>query len=355
MKDAMLFRMALFPYLYSENHRTRTTGIALMHPLYYETPSLDKSYDVKNEYFFGSSMLVQPIVAPITDATSITQTTWLPPGVWFDWAGQGVHDSGATGLEVSADYSIHDIPMFVRAGSVIPMRTSASLKTTLAFSDPVVWGIWGADSPLVARGNATVVEDDGATLGFEAGQVATTAMEWTRGEDGALSFTVRPTSGSFDVGCTAEHGVEYGGTGADLEQVGIVESEGACCDACATYSNCAFWTWTKTTKMCALKVSRVGRRANSSTVSGVAPRRMPATRAHVFQVRKLNVTASTTVTINGKLVPSVPPPTGRDEATVPGWYVHPKQAVSSLLVSEGSLVIMSADMPIRMAVEVKVV
>jgi hypothetical protein len=82
---------------------------------------------------------------------------------------------------------------------------------------------------------------------------------------------------------------------------------------------------------------------------------MPTTRSHVFQVRKVNVTASITVTVNGKIVPNVTPPTGGDEATAPGWYVHPKRAAQSLLVSHGSLVIMTADMPIRKAVEVKVV
>jgi len=204
-----------------------------------------------------------------------------------------------------------------------------------------------------------VIEDDGATLSFEGGKVATTAMEWTWDEDGALSLFVHPTSGSFDVGCTSEQGIEYAGTGVDLQHVGIVDSESECCAACSSYSNCAFWTWTTTTKMCTLKVSRTGRRTNASTVSGVASRRMPATRAHIFQVRKLNVTTTTTVTVNGELVPNVAPPTVGEEATRPGWYVHvvsPKQAAAhSLLVSNGSLVIMTTEIPLRKAVEVKVV
>lgn len=116
----MLFRMALFPYIYSENHRTRTTGVALLHPLYYDAPGLDMSYKVPSEYFFGSSLIAQPIVAPIVGGTSIAVATWLPPGVWFDWAGEGVYDSGDTGMNVSAEYSIHDIPIFVRAGAVSP-------------------------------------------------------------------------------------------------------------------------------------------------------------------------------------------------------------------------------------------
>ena len=351
----MNFRIALFPYLYSENHRTRTSGVALLHPLYYDTPELDKSYTVPSEYFFGPSMIVQPIVAPVIGADSITVKTWLPPGLWLDWTGQGVHNSGAAGLEVSAEYGLSEIPMFVRAGAVVPMRTSASLATTLAFSDPLVWGIWGAGSPLVSGGNATVIEDDGATLRYEAGHMATTAMQWSRDEDGGLSLSVHPTSGSFDVGCIAEQGIEFAGVGADLQQVGTVASEGACCDACSTYSNCAFWTWSSSTKICTLKVSRVGRRANSSTVSGVASRRMPSTRAHVFQVRNPSLTTTTKDTLNGKSVPNVPPPEAGEKATAPGWYIHPTQPAHSLLVSQGSLVIMTGSVSLSEVVKVRVV
>ena len=264
MKDAMHFRIALFPYLYSENHRTRITGVSLLHPLYYNSPDLDKSYTVPSEYFFGPEMLVQPIVAPIAAGeTTITTSTWLPPGCWIDWAGKTIHQSGdgaVAGMELSAEYTIHEIPIFVRAGAVIPMRTAASLKTTLAFSDPLVWGVWPGDgtNSALSGGNSTVVEDDGATLRFEAGQQSSTTMQWSRGQDGSLTLAVAPTSGSFDVGCTVENGFEYGGAGTDLQEVGPVESEGACCDACEIDSNCAYWTWSKTTQICILKVSRKG-------------------------------------------------------------------------------------------------
>eukprot|EP01051_Picozoa_sp_SAG22_P001507 SAG22_NODE_60_length_23423_cov_8.445250_11_plen_1063_part_00 len=361
MKDAMHFRIALFPYLYSENHRTRTTGVSLLHPLYYDAPHLDKSYTLPSEYFFGPQMVVQPIVAPIgPGASTIVASSWLPPGEWADWAGQTLHESGAAGLELSAEYSIHEIPIFVRAGSVIPMRTAASLNTTLAFSSPLVWGVWTADTSAEAvSGNATVVEDDGATNRFEAGQQSTTTMQWSRGDDGSLALAVAPTTGSFEVGCTAEDGIEYGGAGSDLQDVGTVASEGACCDACAMYSNCNFWTWTKSNQRCVLKVSRKGRRANASAVSGVAPRRMPTTRAHVFEVRtpQFATKAPTSVTLNGKVLPGIPPPADDGNgmpSEAAGWYVRGKQAVSSLLAPEGSLVIMTPSMPLTEAIEVKV-
>ena len=356
----MDFRIALFPYLYTANHRTRRTGVSLLHPIYYEAPHLAKSYTVPSEYFFGSEVIVQPVVAPIAEGqVGITVASWLPPGVWVDWSGQTVHSSGAAGLEVSDDYALHEIPMFVRAGAIIPMRTSASLKSTLAFSDPLVWGVWAASTESgVSSGNATVIEDDGATLNFEHGATASTTMHWSRpsGDGSSLTLLVQPTTGSFDVQCAAESGYEYGGVDADLQAIQDVGSAGACCDACSAYSNCAFWTWTKDASVCTLKVSRRGRRTNSSTVSGVAQRRMPTTRVHVFQVRSSQYSTKppSSVAINGKALQRVDPPRDNQKATAAvGWYVQPKQ-VPTLLTADGALVIVTASMPLNQPVEVTV-
>jgi len=67
MKDAMHFRTALFPYIYAENHATRSTGISLLHPLYYAegASTIDRAYATTTSYLFGSSLLVAPIVQPI--------------------------------------------------------------------------------------------------------------------------------------------------------------------------------------------------------------------------------------------------------------------------------------------------
>lgn len=244
MKNAMDLRNALFPYLYTENHRTRADGISLLHPLYYDAPTVAKSYSTPSEYFFGRSMIVQPIVAPIAvGQTGTSVSTWLPPGDWVAWSGEAEHSSSAAGTDVREEYSIHELPMFVRAGAVVPMRTHASLTQMVAFSDPLVWVVWPGSA---ADGNASVVEDDGATLRFESGAIATTAMTWSSSAGGATTtISVAPTEGDFGVDCSAEEGFEYGGSGADLQDVGVVADAAACCNACATYSNCAFWTWSK--------------------------------------------------------------------------------------------------------------
>jgi alpha-glucosidase (family GH31 glycosyl hydrolase) len=364
MKDAMDFRISLFPYLYSENHRTRTSGISLLHPIYYDAPELEESYAFPGEYFFGPSMLVQPIVEPIPPGEeTLTLSTWLPPGKWTSWNGAVSHLSGqAGGSTVSEAYAVHSLPIFVRAGSVVPLRTTTSLTRTVAFSDPLVWAVWpGLDSAsasmattqaAVAGGNATVIEDDGATLRYQDGHLASTTMHWRRADAQTLVLSVGATVGDFDVGCSAEDGFEYAGAGAELIDIGTVASHSACCDACGLYSNCAFWTFEKTARRCALKVSRKGRRANTTTVSGLAPRLMPTQRVHFFQLRTPHFATKppSRVTVNGEVLQKVP--AGSDEA---GWYVQGKPTVPSLTVGvEGSLVIATASLLLNQAVEVHV-
>jgi len=228
-------------------------------------------------------------------------------------------------------YALDELPIFVRAGGVLPLRTFASLQHTAAFSDPLVWAVF--PGPTSKAGGVDVVEDDGVTSRFESGNAnatATTAMTWMTTAAG-ITAVVAPTVGTFAANSNcgvAEAGYEYGGPGADLQAVaGNVESAAECCEACAEYSNCLFWTWLSSAKQCGLKVSRRGRRANPDAVSGVAPRRMPAERAHGFQFRVGTAAAAafSAVTVNGEPLAKIAP----TAAGVAGWYVQPAEAAAA--------------------------
>ena len=358
---------SLFPYIYTENHATRTSGIALVHPVYYadRAAALDKAYAKTTSYLFGSAMLVAPIVSPIlANQSTLTQKTWLPPGRWADFAGSEVYScSDGAGCDVTASYALHELPIFVRVGSVVPLRTAASLGQTVAFSDPLVWSVWpGHGAAAATHGGATVVEDDGATLRFETElATATTTMSWTvvGGDDvtgpPGFTLTVTPTAGSFDVngGCTdVEAGFEYGGPGAGLQELpGDVATAAECCDACGTFSNCGFWTWLDS-KRCSLKVSRSGKVANASAVSGVAPRRMPTKRSHGFQLRGAAVLGTVAaVTVNGTPPPALEP----DDDGKVGWYTVAADAPTWLArPPPGSLVILTPSFELSQTLVVRV-
>jgi len=325
------------------------------------------AYTSRAQYLFGEALLVAPIVAPIAPGSStVTATAWLPPGTWLSWNGALSYSSPATtGLSVNASYRIDEVPIFVRAGAVVPLRTMASLKQTVAFSDPLVWVVWPAAD--VPNGNATVLEDDGATLLFEQGAIAKTTMHWAWIANGkgisksrlaagtvrravAIILTVEPTSGTFNVGCQAEVGFEY--TGADLQDMGVTASAGACCDVCGSFTNCAFWTYNTDNAHCALKVSRRGRHVNNSAVSGVAARIMPSSRAHVFQLRfpsPQQGQGPSTVNVNGVPLTRISP-----ASQAAGWFVQPaaKDCSTSLITAEGSVVVQTERIPVASAVTV---
>jgi hypothetical protein len=274
----------------------------------------------------------------------------------MDWSGANEYLSA--GLDVSARYAINEVPIFVRAGSVVPLRNNLSLTQTVAFSDPLVWSVWLGER--VGEGNGTVVEDDGATERFSTdGAMAVTRMMWSRSSVSArtvapvITLVVNATVGSFDVPCSAENGYEYAGDGADLQDIGVVISASECCSSCSTFSNCAYWTWATDTKRCMLKVSRRGRRVNASAVSGVAPRRMPPARAHGFQLRSPRFATLTTplsVTVNGKPLPKI----AATEDGMAGWYIQPSAVTGLSRVPSGALVILTEKISLNRGIVVQI-
>jgi alpha-glucosidase (family GH31 glycosyl hydrolase) len=118
MRDAFHLRYALQPYIYTEARRTYDTGVAFLHPLYYDWPEADAAYDNKGEYVFGSQMIVDPVTKPVDDSTQLAQqTVWIPPGEWVERA-TGRHFTGP--VEVSRNFSIDQIPVYVRSGAIVP-------------------------------------------------------------------------------------------------------------------------------------------------------------------------------------------------------------------------------------------
>merc|ERR1711871_1932613 len=128
MKDAMLLRNSLAPYIYTAAREHYDTGVALVRPLYYEYPELEEAYNMADsQYFFGNDMLVAPIAEPSDNPSPYkgksNKTIWLPPGVWSSWDGCTQH-VGPKKLTLS--YTLSQIPIFVAASSVIPTKTMAS-------------------------------------------------------------------------------------------------------------------------------------------------------------------------------------------------------------------------------------
>ena len=149
-------RHRLIPYIYTMMHKATTEFMPLIRPIYYNYPEECSAYNVPNEYFFGTEMIVAPITEH-TDKTSCFAETkaWLPEGIWFDFF-NGRQYKGGKNFNIYR--CAEDYPVFVKAGGIIPLSTDfENLENINDISNPTqpeIHVFAGAD------GKFTLYEDD---------------------------------------------------------------------------------------------------------------------------------------------------------------------------------------------------
>ncbi|MCY1691546.1 hypothetical protein OVA29_13300 [Exiguobacterium sp. SL14] len=65
MKKYLRLRHQLVPYIYTMNARNHFDGLPLVSPMYYEHPEDDQAYNVPNQFYFGTELIVAPMVTPM--------------------------------------------------------------------------------------------------------------------------------------------------------------------------------------------------------------------------------------------------------------------------------------------------
>jgi alpha-glucosidase (family GH31 glycosyl hydrolase) len=191
MRDRYHERYALLPYIYTEARRTYDTGLALLHPLYYEWPEAPEAYDAKNEYLFGEEMLVDPVVAPGDKITGmVEQSVWIPPGDWME-VETGKHLHGPA--TAKRRFSIRQVPVYVRAGAIIPMAPPLHYSNEKPV-DPLSIKVFPLADGQTSQ--YTLYEDAGTTRTYQQGQAAWTTISVTE-RSGELTVNVAPVSGEY--------------------------------------------------------------------------------------------------------------------------------------------------------------
>ncbi len=187
--DALRLRHKLLPYIYTMNYRTHTECRAICEPMYYAYPDNKSAYECRNEFFFGTEL----IVAPITEHTSLKTNlagvnVWLPEGRYTDiFTGRIYKGNKFVKMFRDIDY----IPVLAKEGAIIPM--SANDRTNDC-SNPETLEL------LVYRGNNTftLYEDDGDTLSYQNGEYLKTAFTVSENSD-KVDFSVSKAEGIADV------------------------------------------------------------------------------------------------------------------------------------------------------------
>ena len=133
VSEFMRLRHRLLPYLYTANIRTAKDGEPLTMPMYY----LDKTkraYKAKNQYYFGSELLVAPVVKRCSLEGPANVYVYLPNGKWTDFFTGEEYEGGKT---YSMEIPLNRMPVFAREGAIIPMLAEGKGNSTV-FDELVV-------------------------------------------------------------------------------------------------------------------------------------------------------------------------------------------------------------------------
>ncbi len=188
--DCMRLRHRLFPYLYAMNRRASEELIPLVRPMYHVSPKCSGAYQVDNEYWFGSEMIVAPITEKANETGLASTEVWLPEGVWTD-ACTGYIYRGDQQLTVWRE--LEEIPVFLKAGAIVP--TARHIPGSNALTGAKAMEVVIAPG---ASGCFEMYEDDGISQDFREGKFATTRMTLAWQED-AAAFTIHPAEGDLSL------------------------------------------------------------------------------------------------------------------------------------------------------------
>nr|HEV7954058.1 TIM-barrel domain-containing protein [Candidatus Acidoferrales bacterium] len=217
MRDAVLLRHAMIPYIYTAARDAFDSGVSMCHPLYYDYPEAAEAYtaNTNGEYSFGDNLIVAPVTSAMDAVSQLAKrSVWLPPGEWIEWP-TGARLHGPATMERT--FQLDEIPVYARAGAIAPMQLSESAPTERSASSPGATSFAGASStvttretsaerrpdPLVlqifpgAKGEGHLYEDAGDTLGYKSTEFAKTSFTQQRMPDGSLQIQLQPARGRF--------------------------------------------------------------------------------------------------------------------------------------------------------------
>ena len=184
-------RYRLLPYIYSLAWKVTNEGYTIMRSLAFDFPDDDAIKSIPDQYMFGPAIMVNPVTKSLYNLSNSqdikkTRKVYLPKmSDWYDfWTGKLING----GQTIDADAPIETIPLYVRAGSIIPMGPYLQYATEKA-ADPIEIRVYtGANADFV------LYEDENDTYDYESGKYSTITMSWNEAEK---TFTIKDRNGKF--------------------------------------------------------------------------------------------------------------------------------------------------------------
>ncbi len=175
-------RYRLLPLFYSLFDEHRRTGLPLMRPLFLHYPQDEKVLFMDDQFMLGEHLLI----APVLHKGATARQVYLPEGRWYDfWSGT----TFAGGRETLVEARLEDMPVFVRAGGIVPMGPLMQYSGEKTVEELEL-------RAFVGDGEATLYEDDDQTHAYEQGMMRRTTFEMREPAPGLCSIK-RTSAGPF--------------------------------------------------------------------------------------------------------------------------------------------------------------
>jgi alpha-D-xyloside xylohydrolase len=165
LEKYLRLRYQLMPYIYSLGWQVHETGAPFMRGLFLDFPNDPQVANIGDEYMFGPALLV----APVTDQGVTTRSVYLPAGC--DWFNFWTNERLRGGQRITVAAPIDTIPVFVRAGSILPL--GAPVQSTNEKQTIEKIRIYPG-----ANAHFRLYSDDGTTYSYEQGKYDITDLQW---------------------------------------------------------------------------------------------------------------------------------------------------------------------------------
>ncbi len=183
---AIRLRYALLPYIYSYQHRASTQGVGLVQPLAFAWPQDANLRNDVQSGLFGDRLLVSPVV----EQGQTEKRVYLPAGTWTDWFTGKVYQGGQTITIATDAKQWDDIPLFIRAGAIIP--TQPVMDWT---GEHPVATVSVDVFPAATATHFDYYDDDGETYDYQRGSYILQRLATQRTGD-TVSFSATAATGS---------------------------------------------------------------------------------------------------------------------------------------------------------------
>lgn len=181
-------RYQLLPYIYSTAAQAHLTGIPMMRALWLDHADDARAQLVNDSFLWGDSFLV----APMCEKNAVERKVYLPQGLWWDYWATEKSEPLAGAQEIAAHAELDRIPVYVKAGSIVPMGPVKQYASQSS-AEPAVLKIYGG-----ADAQFRWYDDDGESFRYEQGQSMLIHCEWNDSKQ--LLTLRRDRSGALGVG-----------------------------------------------------------------------------------------------------------------------------------------------------------